>query len=98
MGRILHQGSKMPSSCPASSGKSVSTIRASHPKEGRCARHERCGGMRWQLTVRRTSARVADGEVVWSWRPDAGVKPVAMLGHRAGDGGKKSPVTGESAK
>jgi len=29
--------------------------------------------------VQQTSARRADGEVVWSWRPDAGVKLVMML-------------------
>jgi hypothetical protein len=29
----------------------------------------------------------ADGEVVWSWRPDAGVKLATMLAHRADDGG-----------
>ncbi len=29
----------------------------------------------------------ADGEVVWSWRPDAGVKPAGRL---AGDGGKRA--------
>ena len=30
--------------------------------------------MRWTPTVRRTSAPEADGQVVWSWLPDAGVK------------------------
>jgi hypothetical protein len=39
----------------------------------------------------------ADGEVVWSWRPGAGVKLAAMLTHCAGDGDKK-PVTRESPK
>jgi len=32
----------------------------------------------------------ADGEVVWSWHPDAGVKLATMLAHRADDGGKKA--------
>jgi hypothetical protein len=30
--------------------------------------------MRWTRCARQTSVRDADGEVVWSWRPDAGVK------------------------
>ena len=29
--------------------------------------------------VARTSGTFADGEVAWSWRPDAGVKPAMML-------------------
>jgi hypothetical protein len=35
--------------------------------------------MRWTLhrqaqSLRKTTGEVADGEVVWSWRPKAGVK------------------------
>src|SRR6476660_6024190 len=30
--------------------------------------------MRWTQRLRLTSAAWADGEVVWSWRPDAGAK------------------------
>jgi hypothetical protein len=30
--------------------------------------------MRWPGCARETSARDADDEVVWFWRPDAGVK------------------------
>jgi hypothetical protein len=30
--------------------------------------------MRWTLMALQTSALEADGEVVWSWRPDAGAK------------------------
>src|SRR5215510_283044 len=30
--------------------------------------------MRWTRVLRLTSAISADGEVVWSWRPDAGAK------------------------
>src|SRR6476661_3025640 len=30
--------------------------------------------MRWTLMPRLTSVADADGEVVWSWRPDAGAK------------------------
>ena len=42
-----------------------------------------------------TRAPEADGEVVWSWLPDAGVKSALR---RADDGDKQSPVTGESTK
>ena len=38
----------------------------------------------------------ADGEVVWSWRRDPGVKPRGKS--HAGDGGKKGRFTGESTK
>jgi hypothetical protein len=31
-------------------------------------------GMRWTRWLRKTNDASADGEVVWSWRPDAGVK------------------------
>jgi hypothetical protein len=31
-------------------------------------------GMRWTHWLRKTSEGSADGEIVWSWRPDAGVK------------------------
>ena len=37
---------------------------------------------------------IADGEVVWSWRPDAGVKFAAARA-AAGDGGKKAGHRGE---
>jgi hypothetical protein len=37
---------------------------------------------------RKTSGTDTDGEVVWSWRPDAGAKLAMMLTHRAGKGGK----------
>jgi hypothetical protein len=30
--------------------------------------------MRWTRELRLTSVAGADGEVVWSWRPDAGAK------------------------
>jgi len=45
-----------------------------------------------------TNDFIADGEVVWSWRPDAGAKSAKMLPHLAGDGGKKARFTGESTK
>jgi hypothetical protein len=43
-----------------------------------------------------TNVGIADGEVVWSWRPDAGAKSAKMLPHLAGDGGKKARFTGET--
>jgi hypothetical protein len=54
------------------------------------------GGMRWTRKLRRTSAAEADGEVVWSWRRDAGVKFVRSK-LLAGDGGKKAGHRGEHA-
>ena len=40
--------------------------------------------------LRKTSAAVAYGEIVWVRRPGAGVKFVRRLTPRAGDGGKKA--------
>jgi hypothetical protein len=40
----------------------------------------------------------ADGQVVWFWHPDAGVKLATMLAHRADDGGQKARRTRESTK
>src|SRR6478672_8958824 len=55
--------------------KSVHLFAPSRPTEGRSRdRHGRgtgCGGHRWR---RRRPALEVDGEVVWSWRSDAGVK------------------------
>ena len=57
------------------SGKSALLFRPSHPTRGAARdRHETRGGMRWTWMLRLTSAAEADGEVVWSRRPDAGVK------------------------
>lgn len=36
-----------------------------------------------------------DGEGVWSWSPDAGIKPAGD--EPAGDGDNQSPVSGESS-
>jgi hypothetical protein len=52
--------------------------------------------MRWTLIARLTSARDADGEVVWSWRPDAGAK--FRGGNICEATVANKPVTGESAK
>ena len=43
-------------------------------EEGRTRRHERGGGMRWTRTRQWTTGVRADGQAVWSWRPDAGAK------------------------
>ena len=58
--------------------------------------------MRWtwqhQALLRKTNDADADGEIVWSWRPDAGAKFAGwMLSHHAGDGGKQARLTGESS-
>jgi hypothetical protein len=43
----------------------------------------------------RTNGISADGEVVWSWRPDAGAKfAKTRFARLAGDGGKKARFTG----
>jgi hypothetical protein len=42
-----------------------------------------------------TSGAEADGEIVWSWRPDAGVKSAIRS---AGDGGKKARSPGSTYK
>ena len=40
--------------------------------------------------------RFADGEDVWSWRPDAGAKLAMMLRIIAGDGGKRARSPGRA--
>jgi hypothetical protein len=55
-------------------------------KRGVGHRHERWDGMRWTLQRRHVldargrTARLANGEVVWFGRPDAGVKSAMMSG------------------
>jgi hypothetical protein len=44
-----------------------------------------------------TNDMAAHGEIAWSWRPDAGAKPVSLPMERAGDGGYQARHTGESA-
>ena len=57
------------------SGKSVIWLRVSHPMRGAGRdRHERAVGCGGRESLRETNASFADGEAVWSWRPDAGVK------------------------
>ncbi|MGJ4996122.1 hypothetical protein ACQR0Z_16965 [Bradyrhizobium sp. HKCCYLS3077] len=64
-------------------------------------RHGRGGRDAMDVTgpvlLRKTTGCGADGEIVWSWPPDAEVKPALMLTHRAGDGGQKARRTEESA-
>ena len=48
--------------------------------------------------LRKTNDATADGEVVWSWRSDAGAKAVKTLSRLTGDGGNQAMVTGESTK
>ena len=50
-------------------------------------RYETRGGMRWTRLVPLTNGAGADGEVVWSWTPSAGV-----------DGGYQAWYAGESTK
>src|SRR6202035_4761888 len=49
-----------------------------------------CGGREWHIDER---AFLADGEAVWSWHLDAGVK---LALRRAGDGGQKARAPGRS--
>ena len=72
------------------SGKSALPARAVSPDERDGSRSSRtCGEMRWTRRPRLTSVAQADGEAVWSWRPDAGVKFVRSK-LLTGDGGKKA--------
>jgi hypothetical protein len=82
------------------SGKSPASVRVSCARqEGRFAIVTNVGyGMRWTLAVRKTSAWEADGEVVWSRRPDAGVNTATTLTRCAGDGDNKARFTRESTK
>jgi len=59
-------------------------------------RHERWAGMRWTRAARKTSAMLADGEAVWSWRPDAGAKFATTLTRRVDDGARKPGPRGSA--
>src|SRR4029077_9581388 len=77
------------------SGKSALWLRASHPLRGALRTSRTRGGMRWtRMCATDERALSADGEVVWSWRPDAGAKFAAARA-AAGDGGKKAGHRGE---
>ena len=82
---------------PSAVGQITGLTTPVSPERGACARHERCGGMRWTRRLRLTSVADAYGEGVWFWRPDAGVKfcgSASILADRAryprSDGGKKA--------
>jgi len=45
-----------------------------HPSGAYRDRHGRRAGCDGRFSAARRAAREADGEIVWSWRPDAGVK------------------------
>jgi hypothetical protein len=45
------------------------------------------------VLARETSVAGTDGEIVWSWRPDAGVK---SLGIPRGDGGYQAGTPGRA--
>src|SRR5205807_8806969 len=62
------------------------------------------GGMRWTRRRRKTSVAQADGKVVWSCHPDAGVKLAGSdlqatvakePGHRGEHGISRKPLRGE---
>jgi hypothetical protein len=63
------------------------------PKRGAYReRHIRWAGDAVDADVPKTNGTEADGEIVWSWRPDAGAKLATMLAHHADDGGKRALV------
>jgi hypothetical protein len=53
--------------------------------------------MRWTLQRHETNDVATDGEVVWFWRPDAGVKLLRSKLLR-GDGGYQARHTRKSTK
>jgi hypothetical protein len=60
-------------------------------QEGRCASSRTwSAGCDGRVCVARRAAASADGEIVWSWRLDAGVNPVTMLRIVTWDGGNKA--------
>ena len=66
------------------------------PREGRFAIVTSVGsGMRWPRLFRQTSEMSADGEVVWSWCPKAGIKSAVMT---AGDGGNNAWSPGRARR
>jgi hypothetical protein len=76
------------------------TFRSSrHPvpnQEGRFAVvTKRWRGMRWTQAAHGRMRQLVDGEVVWSWHRDAGVKLMETFRKRRW---QESPFTGESTK
>jgi hypothetical protein len=79
------------------SGKSLLQARPSHPMRGAGRdRHERAVGCGGRDSCERRTQLVADGEVVWFWRPDAGAKFCEDESRKATVA--KKPVTGKSTK
>jgi hypothetical protein len=50
------------------------------------------------ISLRGRAALDVDGEVVWSWRPDAGAKSAKTLSRLAGDRGKKARSLGRARR
>ena len=65
------------------------------PLKGRFAIVTDAGRDAVDAEVLLTSSTEADGEVVWAWHPDAGVK---FAFRSAGDGGKQARYAGASTK
>jgi hypothetical protein len=71
-------------------------LRVPPPQEGRVAVVTHVGsGMRWTRRRRKTGGAEAVGEIVWSWRPDAGAK-FSRKRFRESDGGKRARSPGRS--
>jgi hypothetical protein len=79
----------------------IYSFRHPGPQEGRIAIVTDVGhGMRWTHIAGRnscaTSGGCADGEIVWSWRSDAGAKLAKTLTRLADDGGNQAWSPGRS--
>ena len=71
-----------------------------HPGSARGAlrdRHERWMRDAMDAIDQETNDFIADGEIVWSWRPDAGVKLAMMLRITPTTGARKPGPRGEHA-
>jgi hypothetical protein len=61
-------------------------------------RHERWERDAMDAACHETNDVAADGEVVWSWRPDAGAKLAKTLTRLASDGGKRARSPGRARR
>jgi hypothetical protein len=68
---------------------------ASMKRDVRAVVTTREAGMRWTRMARQTNVANADGEVVWSWPPDAEVKLAMMLRITLATGARKPGPRGE---
>jgi hypothetical protein len=68
---------------------------ASMKRDVRAVVTTREAGMRWTRMARQTNVACADGEVVWSWPPDAEVKLAMMLRITLATGARKPGPRGE---